>query len=206
MGTRPILFSAPMVRALLNDTKGQTRRVATMTVCGGRRVPVPADVDMKTATRWALPCPYGQPGDRLWVRETYRFGRGYDGVRPSEVAKCQNAIVQYEVDGALRTIGGRYLFGDGPFTPGKTRVSIHMPRQASRITLEITDIRAERLQDISEADAKAEGVQQSSAVEMADGSPCYSAEFRRLWESINGTGSWAANPLVWAITFRRITA
>lgn len=256
MKERPILFSDPMVRAILDGRKTQTRRICKpqpVAIVGSRQRRVYRDEDFKKS--WStipgclegdgfVDCPHGQPGDRLWVKETYRFGSGYDAVRPRDVVKNGNAIVQYEADKALRTVGGRYLYGGNAFTPGKTRVSIHMPRCASRITLEIAGVRVERLQDISNEDAIAEGIDplfteseirdrpklsecrgqwanylwhghhgkwglgnaksdawpyQSSGYEDARGS------YSSLWESINGAGSWAANPLVWAITFRKVT-
>ena len=168
MKERPILFSAPMVRAILDGSKTQTRRVVKGEVVEGGV---------------AEGCPHGTVGDRLWVRETFRLSvPAHDG---------QTGFAIYKSD-----------FSNPP--QGLWKPSIYMPRKASRITLEITDVRVERLKDISESDARAEGVQASNTAEMKDGSPCYSLPYRALWETINGTGSWDLNPWVWAITFKRI--
>jgi hypothetical protein len=150
---RPILFSAPMVRAILDGTKTQTRRI------------------MKTAE-----CKYGKSGDRLWVRETWQ-----------EVS--------------WPPTGPRFVYkADGDASPDRWRPSIHMPRWASRITLEVESVRVERLQECSEADAKAEGCSPLGD----DTSQAYRLGYMHLWGQINGPGSWEANPWVWVITFKRI--
>ena len=170
---RPILFSAPMVRALLAGTKTQTRRV----------VKVPKRMEGVTSPAGALvdfDCPYGRPGDRLWVRETFSY------------------------DAKLHFRGDRgpcWYWADGNPEYGdwtKPRPSIHMPRWASRITLEITGVRVERLQSISEEDALAEG---ATLHKDKDPDYGYAGWYRALWESINGPDSWAANPFVWVIEF-----
>lgn len=196
MSDRPILFSAPMVRALLAGTKTQTRRAVRPQPDwvheGGAERRSGADFAM-------IRCPYGVPGDRLWVRETWTFGVGDCGHRDD---------------------GGPYRYGaDGGFS-ARWRPSIHMPRVASRITLEVTGVRVERLQAISEADCMAEGVQ-GHPLRPDDGWPICTGfmvgaddgkttlhpkpqdAYRRLWESINGAGSWAANPWVWVVEFKR---
>jgi hypothetical protein len=185
MKERPILFSGAMVCALLNGTKTQTRRI----------VKPRGDVTVADLVACGR-CPYGQPGDRLWVKETWRTDKRLDDKAPS---KFSGWPVRYISDDKVLMHGAFY-----GATNGKTRVSIHMPRWASRITLEITGVRVERLKDISEADAKAEGVSASALVEMKDGSPCYSAEYRDLWERINGIGSWEKNPWVWVIEFKQV--
>jgi hypothetical protein len=220
MKERPILFSAPMVRALLADTKTQTRRVVKLPhenplgrwevlpwggpnggrTRDGQTVPF-QNVIGHSRTGEIIGCPYGQPGDRLWVRETFRKIDGQ--TRP-----------WIETDyRATYTHGDR--LGDSlgvkmPWTP-----AIHMPRAASRITLEVTGVRVERLQDISEADAKAEGAcaaepcdhaRRSCADIGCSGPQDYRGGYRALWESINGPGSWAANPWVWVVEFTRIAA
>jgi hypothetical protein len=126
-------------------------------------------------------CPYGIPGDRLWVRET--FAQGVEG--------CPGGI-SYRADHADPK-------GDGPAHPVKWRPSIFMPRAASRILLEITDVRVQRLQEISTRDIWAEGIAASPDVD-----PVH--EWRDLWDSLNAARGfgWAANPWVWAITFRRV--
>lgn len=200
MRERPILFSGSMVRAILDGRKTQTRRGVKIT----HRTPGLAACLMPPAGLSPRPrvaaelCPYGQPGDdRLWVRETWQHEAfPFGPYRPG-------AHVYYRAD---------YL--DDPHGPdgemsqeGKYRSwrpSIHMPRAASRILLEITAVRVERLQSISEADAQAEGTLGGHGA--IPGYP-YNAtpveHFRHVWDSINGPGSWAVNPWVWCISFRR---
>jgi hypothetical protein len=181
MKDHPILFSAPMVRALLDGSKTQTRRVV-------KPMHLPF-VENLTANfldgKWGeRPMPYGQPGDRLWVREAWAPIR--DGAK--------NAW--YRADMCEATLNGA--------PPGfRWRPSIHMPRWASRITLEVTGVRVERLVDISEADAIREGVSADKyAYKGLD--RAYSRAFSDLWENINGPGSWEANPWVWVIEFKRL--
>lgn len=193
MRERPILFSSPMVRAVLSGAKTQTRRIVKPLHM--------ATVDAEQFPILAM-CPYGSPGDQLWARETCRAeaigDEGLCGVR--YVADGQFMPIANTREASDRWVQLYWYRG----MEGATVPPIHMPRWASRITLEITDVRVERLQDISEADAKAEGVS------MPDGTPTppdfwsYQQEFRHLWEQINGPGSWDANPWVWAISFRRI--
>lgn len=200
MTERPILFSGPMVRALLDGRKTQTRRIV--------KLDVPADADevffwsgeelrrkgwrnVSEPGLWARRngrdgyisfigrCPYGVPGDQLWVRETWCRAD-----TPSGFAYCAD------------TPAGSDQRGMG------WRPSIHMPRIASRLTLEIADVRVERLQAISEADAEAEGVQDPSLVPILGAFWSSRDGYARLWEHINGKGSWAANPWVWAVSFR----
>ncbi|ELI8104593.1 hypothetical protein ACT4JQ_004709 [Yersinia enterocolitica] len=155
-------------------------------------------------------CPLGAVGDQLWVRETYRMARSLDTHSPSEVAELSLnagyknpwAPIQLEADG---TRIGKWTGFDTPpviTEAGKLRPSLHMPRWASRINLLITGVRVERLQDISDADASAEGCKISS---MQSGE-CLSDMFARLWKSIYGDESWQANPWVWVINFERMEA
>lgn len=191
MKERPILFKGAMVRSVLDDSKTQTRRVAKLTEAGhlkelgGHRRWHPAD------TKAVAACPYGQPGDRLWVRETWLKTNPWGdhhtyGYRASDATEFPDAI---------------------------WKPSIHMPRAACRITLEIVSVRIERLQDISEADALAEGCSKnhnnyfwggphpvSGLKQVASAEDAY----RDLWKSINGAGSWDANPWVWVVEFRRL--
>ncbi len=190
MKERPILFSAPMVRAILAGTKTQTRRVVKDRHIGQidtSKLPGPAG--------WSRPMPYGQPGDRLWVRETWACFDSH--VRPK-------SRIAYRSD----TPDGEMVRVDAPWKP-----SIHMPRWASRITLEVTGVRVERLQDISEADALAEGVEQvlkgrfriyGRETDGRDTDRSARTSYCSLWESINGPGSWDANPWVWVIEFKRV--
>lgn len=188
MKERPIIFSAPMVRAILAGTKTQTRRVMKPqpriendgTDAGWRyyqpnskvvyafRVDEP--IDFPLAIVYA--CPYGRVGDRLWVRETWA-----EGVRTT----------------LYRATDGDMLYW---------KPSIHMPHSRSRITLEITDVRVEQLWEISEYDMNQEGV----ASPPDDAGIHHITPFKGLWDSINakrGYG-WAVNPWVWVISFRRL--
>lgn len=202
MKERPILFSGPMVRALLAGTKTQTRRVVK---------PQPTHFNPAGVPRLAKPvgsskviqCPYGQHGDRLWVRETWQtFERGYNVYKAIPTRRPSDSCVLYAADDVDGDLGWR--------------PSIHMPRWASRITLEITSVRVERLQDISEADAIAEGIERKEdgigwkrgpisgdVPNTATRTGFPGLAYQSLWEQINGPGSWDANPWVWVIEFRR---
>lgn len=211
MTERPILFSAPMVRALLAGTKTQTRRTintdrhgwdaqAMELACVQEHDSDELGVQAYFGPqRFGVRCPYGKPGDRLWVRETWaKWGR--DDQCGEGPAQTHEPI--YRADG-------------WPWDErDKWRPSIHMPRRVSRITLEVSGVRVERLQDISHADALAEGIEwtpipagrlfhdyrcRPPAPTLTSARECY----RSLWESINGTGSWEANPWVWVVEFRR---
>ncbi len=216
MKERPIMFSAPMVRALLNCTKSQTRRVvkpqplppvARWVMSDHWWIPeaISERVKQQFITTWpdALRCPYGQPGDRLWVREAFALiDKDY---KPADLASA-SALV-YRADGLKvpnqRDRDIRRIFADRcriPLDAIKWRPSIHMPRIASRITLEIVSVRVERLQEISVAGAMAEGV----GIQCE--SPMAIMEYSLLWESINGPGSWDANPWVWVVEFKRVQA
>ena len=204
MKERPILFSAPMVRAILAGTKTQTRRAMRDQVIepGIVRMTRPGCCEIVNEHGISIPgfsCPYGQPGDRMWVRETfahiYRDNRRPDERRDDDVA--------YKADHQ----------GLDEYAYGSWKPSIHMPRWASRITLEITGVRVERLQDISEADAISEGIESAYEswrdyrTDPAVNFPCADSpisSYQTLWESINGPGSWEANPWVWVLEFKRI--
>lgn len=258
--SRPILFSAAMVRAILEDRKTQTRRVvggllsrqetgedydslakccvtqeAALELRGGvlgfiltaeeiasrdwmeGETPLPGWVQMVEGkgpggngnpTR----CPYGVPGDRLWVREAWKVASNFDDSSPKQLVD-DLAVSRSEV---------RYLADPDTDLNGKDRRSIHLPRKFSRILLEITDVRVERVQDISESDALAEGlIKETVTVGRDRGFPDYDVfaarpgrhcewemsgkdAYARLWKSINGEGSWDSNPWVWVIEFRRI--
>ncbi len=188
MKERPILFSAPMVCAILEGRKTQTRRALNPQPAGGHQQGV---IGPLNSIGNLLICKHGSPGDRLWVRETFCWS-GYAS-DPEEV--LYRADEEYTLEDR----------GDLPWKP-----SIFMPRWASRISLEITVVRVERLIDISATDAIAEGARRT-----ADGGAWHieneqhrSADprdtFASLWESINGAGSWEQNPWVWVIEFKRI--
>ena len=198
MKERPILFSGAMGRALLADAKTQTRRVVKMESHqqieqrdDGRDWPWMYDGE-RDADYW-MACPYGQPGDRLWVREAWRAELTWNTTKPSEIP--DEAALWYEADDQPRNNGRGTKF------KGKLRSSIHIPRAASRITLEITSVRVERLQNISEADAIAEGVRNSLHL---PGGRFARENFEHLWWTINGDGSWESNPWVWVIEFKRV--
>jgi len=197
MKERQILFSAPMVRAILDGSKTQTRRI----VKTGKWEHENSEYGVSFGN-----CPYGEPGDRLWVRETWNKFDAWEGYfyaaddHPFGIGEADDPdhIEQHDI---------------------RWKPSIHMPRAASRITLEVTGVRVERLQDISEADARAEGVEPvvvgegwrrycDSGSEEVGVPPCADARhsFQSLWEQINGAGSWAANPWVWVVEFQRATA
>ena len=220
MKERPILFSGPMVRALLSGAKTQTRRIGKTQCAEWTELAVEYSLHAKkgkvaVATHLAYPngsarhgiceCPYGIPGDRLWVRESFMPIPLEAAPGPSQTPW----LIAYAAGGQTELLApssyNPTLYNYERWTP-----SIHMPRWASRITLEITSIRVERLQCISFADAAAEGLQYSS-VRLdrwsADGTSWRGTPqhaYRELWDSINGPGSWEANPWVWAITFKRL--
>ncbi|BDD93501.1 hypothetical protein PanNE5_29410 [Pandoraea sp. NE5] len=193
---RPILFSAPMVRAILDGSKTQTRRVMT------------------DRHRWHFEsigdlalCPFGMPSDRLWVRETW-------GVADEWLHECVTEpprTIAYRANLAAHNFDPAYAVNtsDWGWERMRWRPSIHMPRWASRITLEVTGVRVERLQDISDKDCIAEGIGLNGAAEgvLLSGDLPESlprAMYRDLWESIYGTGSWSENPWVWVGGFERV--
>lgn len=237
MKERPILFSAPMVRAVLDGTKTQTRRVvavANSLVNGGP----PCRREEGVIESWHVlefdrawidngPSPAGnpgpylkvpggdesvqrvysrvQPGDQLWVRETHAVLTLGNKTLCAYRAHSNGDTVDY-VDAALDL----YSIAVKQWTP-----AIHMPRYASRITLEVTDVRVQRLRDITEDDALAEGCTGETAKQRHyflnhDFDPCVPdprAQFCDLWDSLNRKRpgcAWADNPWVWAITFRRL--
>lgn len=223
MAEKGILFSAPMVRALIAGTKTQTRRaVKWRNVAAGLNTAFSGLSAFGYGDGWRLqsrrgdgawedrcgptPCRYGKPGDRLWVREAWRACVEADAVKPRDMdAACR---VWYEAD--------------APHQPGfgKYRPPMFMPRLASRITLELTEVRVERLQEISHKDAVAEGIEvlpafppheakhkehwhtQWRGLPGVDHNSSVDA-YRDLWEQINGAGSWDLNPWVWVLSFRR---
>lgn len=209
----PILFNTEIVRAILDGRKTQTRRVAAK----GEWSDLHPDVNGYTGefnerefvfcegdNTWLVGStsggsfgldnvsPHGNVGDRLWVKESYRFRSGADNLRPSQLAPHIVGVEPVWYEAGWQTLD----YPNQP--PGKLRPSIHMPRWASRITLEITDVRVERVQDISEEDAVAEGI--------ALGDDEIIPTFRKLWDSINGKGphNWDANPWVWVYEFRKL--
>lgn len=203
MRERGMVFSAPEVRALLDGTKTQARRMVVPT----RKQGTWLDVDhlhaspCLTLARWDdrlgaqaehprggpltwVACPYGAPGDALWVRETW-----WHGPQPDRA--------EYDADFDEAATEAASFYG------AKKRSASSMPRWASRISLEITDVRVERLQDISEADARAEGVALPTDYDRGR-EPTYRHHFAALWDSVTPSARWAANPWVWALTFKRV--
>jgi len=197
MKTRPILFSAPMVRAILEGRKTQTRQIIKPTPLKYLRMGLPFD-----GKRYSV-CRLGQPGDRLWVRETFTEFVGHH-------AETGRWAYRADMKDSLgEQIRQDYIKAGYPY---QWKPSIHLPRWASRITLEITGVRVERLNEISEADAMAEGIESGDCLGIPGwksyNSGFYictmpSTSFRTLWESINGPGSWDANPWVWVVAFKR---
>ena len=207
---RPIIFGAPMVRALLEGRKTQTRRVVKPEIPEPYASDDTATVNQSGRATWHhdyefdrfcwRDCPFGAPETRLWVRETWGVCNAVDHVAPSDLR--DDLPVVYRASS---------VHPDDPST--LWRSPIHMPRWASRITLEITGVRVERLQSISEADAYAEGVTIRDAwrigtsgrnPELRNEARC---EFRDLWHTIHkadGPHGWEANPWLWVLEFRRV--
>lgn len=231
MTERPILFSGEMIRAILDGRKTVTRREIKLPRArdsfvlvehGAGWWPYQSDDGESHVCSDGIErpynCPYGSPGDQLWVRESWWQAGDYVQSYPEddEGVWSGSRRVVYSADGAppnepnrhypngLRK--GSYSAAD-PHAVWRHRPSIHMPRWASRIQLEITAVRVERLQDISEDQAQAEGavceLAEIDSVRLGAAST-YRAGFQRLWQSINGPESWQANPWVWVVEFRRI--
>ena len=202
MKERPILFSAPMVRAILEGRKSQTRRVVKDTGLYAIEDHHGAETAMRERRNLATRCPYGQPGDRLWVRETFQplFADGVENHWETDWKTGKGYAISYPATDGIH----EYLDADDNLSDA-CKPSIHMPRWASRITLEIASVRVERLNDISEADCIAEGCAGGHG---AIPGYAYAAtpfeHYRALWESINGPGSWDMNPWVFVIEFRMV--
>lgn len=186
MKERPILFSGAMVRAILAGEKTQTRRIVKPQECVEE---MPEESELGVIVHAA--CPYGQPGDRLWVRETWAEVTGPS--RDEDPAEFQR----------LR-LGMAYRADWHAAAPFPWRPSIFMRRWMSRITLEVTDVRVERLLDISAADCRAEGHPQRPGCSQEAQDDAARDWYMDLWISINGKGSWNANPFVWVVTFKHL--
>jgi hypothetical protein len=238
MKERSILFSVPMVRANIEDRKTVTRRVVkNPEYFGCLTGDCPHGRQQECDQAVAADCPYGQPSDRLWVREAWRVPISLDGLSGKQIAdKCLDAgyakpwcPIQYEADGARNSDKDWREFGSHPSTsvPGRYRHARFMPRWASRITLEVTSVRVERLQDITPDQIIAEGVQIPATPEgraLIDISTKHGpahfltklkgnttdellhAHWAALWVSINGIDSWNASPWVWVVEFKRVEA
>lgn len=228
----PIIFSGESVRAILAGRKTQTRRVVKSPVVygavphGDEWLPVDGEGCTIGDLHRRFRCPYGKPGDRLWVRETWASPEE-NKKRPGRVAYDADGVCGCWIGGGedrdfiyhgriLQASGyhecfpadGATTFGLGKYTDIRSgeypsyrygwRPSIFMPRWASRITLELTGVRVEQVQDISEADAWSEGVRPEGGDAIA--------AFAQLWDGINGKRGfgWYANPCVWVLKFRRV--
>lgn len=187
MKERPILVSTPLIRPILTDLKVHTRRLIRLPE--GYDLAQNATVSHRHGIWWevrcepwatvVVRCPFGVPGDRLWVRETFGFGPAGQG-------------------------DTRYRADDGAVSH-HWHPSIHMPRWASRIDLEVTGVRVQRIQDITEEDARAEGVCEHPAARSVvdSGMWTYRAAFRSVWDAID-PGGWDRNPWVWVVAFKRV--
>ena len=189
MSERPIIFSAPMVRALLAGRKTQTRRIVRAAPSSrgwncdlreGRLTFVAAE----GVRYFPAILPY-DVGDRLWVREAWRTNKGFDYLAPSGLPGM--VAIHYEADGSTEAFG-------------RLRPGMFMPRWASRLTLTVTAVRVERLQDISEADAEAEGIHERPILPHWPERP-FASVYRGLWNDLHGPRAWDANPWVAAISF-----
>ena len=244
MKERPIIFSTPMVRAILAGTKTQTRRVVkcSIPICGvasaedwvhcmANRMPVyPSQEEISKKIEqikglihplisdsghlFSVLCPFGKVGDQLWVREAFQLLMS-DDLEDHEWMKCdyktgKGYVVSYPATHGVK----EFIQLSTDEISSRISPSIHMPRWASRILLEITDVRVERLQEISEADARDEGLHRALNGQWSGGVWKHLREpsrfddprnaFCDLWASINGPGSWDANPWVWVVEFRRV--
>lgn len=197
---RPILFSAPMVRALLDGSKTQTRRTVKPQPSIVHAAYEDGSIDTNLIFRKGdnrIYCPYGQPGDRLWVRESFDFLPTGGNDQP------QACEIVYWATGSTEPREAPVDYNPMIYGHEKIRPSIHMPRWASRITLEIVSVRVERLHACNEVDAIAEGAPWAACGAPQEGS--HKAGYAQLWEQINGPGSWDLNPWVWVIEFKRVT-
>ncbi len=229
MKERPVIFNGEMVRAILDGRKTQTRRV--MKVQPSEHFhPMNMSLELDYSARWYTPgvvdkdgylqpatgqvfgvagedegyaCPFGAAGERLWVRETWQGPlvdeEHLEDYRANADKFQTPEFCEYAADGGARP---EFCDLDDNVRQG-WRPSIHMPRWASRILLEITAVRVERLNDISEEDAKAEGVAPSQHI-ITPPEALYRVGFLKLWQSIYGEESWRANPWAWVIEFRRL--
>ncbi|ARN49386.1 hypothetical protein [Pseudomonas aeruginosa] len=201
MKERPILFTGPMVRAILEGRKTVTRRVVSPQpdFLGSMVDPNTPFKTLDAGLHARITCPYGEPGDRLWVREAWAADAQVDAIAPSDLS--QGEPIWYPADLSVRQTGCSMI------SKGRVRPSIHMPRWACRILLEITAVRVERLQDITRSGIRAEGLQCPPELCSDDVSPnyrdWYPAAWRELWESTGG--DWDANPWVWVVEFKRVT-
>ncbi|WP_155877801.1 hypothetical protein [Klebsiella pneumoniae] len=234
MKERGMIFNGEMVRAILDGRKTQTRRIMAPQPADDIErciFPNPEAIGWKSSLRHkhgsttAHFCHFGKPGDRIWVRETWGVvshafsddGLMIDWVpdRPATAIHEMPFGNGYYSGYAIYAADGDFTWGDDDgYEDGRScwKPSIHMPRAASRILLEITDVRVERLNAISEEDARAEGIIDGGCLNCGEPEPCGCANpepdatdaFAYLWQSIYGQESWNANPWVWVIEFKRV--
>lgn len=194
---RPILFRGPMVQAILSGQKTVTRREVKRDWIQSAQTPIetcPGIFHFWCSGEHA--CPYGRPGDRLWVREAWQADAQVNAVLPRDLS--QGEPIQYPADGTVMHTGCSMI------TPGKKRPSIHMPRWVSRILLEITDVRVERLHAITDEQCNAEGARGGhGSIPGYIYNATVQEHFRYIWESTGG--DYSANPWVWVIDFKRVT-
>lgn len=232
MTERGMIFNGEMVRAILDGRKTQTRRPikwkqTRFTEIGEREdgSKWPWSEDAEHACDFWHPCPFGAVGDRIWVRETWS-DVNLDGA-PAVAYRADDEVYDLMENESLLDEDGAFNYQDTRVSKyqfaawhsdlisgieGNWRPSIHMPRWASRILLEITNVRVERLNAISEEDARAEGIIDGGCLNCGEPEPCGCANpepdatdaFAYLWQSIYGQENWNANPLVWVIEFKRV--
>ncbi len=205
MKERPMIFNAEMVRAILDGRKTQTRRPVNpqpeLTAGSGfswnGHLHGAGSNERETNRNFShVACPHGKPGDRIWVREAYRVhSKATDLATLVYRASVQNSWTE-------QTRRVPVDVCNKPVSPEKWTPSIHMPRWASRITLEITGVRVERLHAISEADARTEGV--TAGVCPGHEQVMHRVAFRELWQSLYNAENWQANPWVWVVEFERV--
>ncbi|EAY0927131.1 hypothetical protein AH714_08665 [Salmonella enterica] len=197
---RGMIFNGEMVRAILDGRKTQTRRPVKnvrpdncLTIHPATATRNGAHTHVMDAPKHGL-CPFGAVGDRIWVRETFGWQIRRDPL---------GGTGEFRVYRATTPDAVRYQTASGEVAPMKWIPSIHMPRPAARIMLEITDVRVERVRDITEDDAQAEGVR-PACYEITPPEAAYRVSFGEVWRNIYGEKSWDVNSWCWVIEFRRL--
>ncbi|ECJ2555356.1 hypothetical protein [Salmonella enterica] len=210
MKERGMIFNAEMVNAILSGRKTQTRRPIKWKQTRFTEI---AERDDGSLWPWAedcerggdiwFACPYGEIGDRIWVRETWQVIHDHIDESSHVEYRTYAPSIPKEKDRYWHTVYAEHFGDESREDRGfPWRPAIHMPRWASRITLEITDVRVERLRGLSEEDAKSEGIIPSAGGVLPGWE--YRINFRDLWMDIYGTDNWEANPWVWVIEFKRV--
>ncbi len=230
MRERPILFSGEMVRSILDGRKTVTRRVIKRLAGFGPitdfQISTTKGYDFEFRNKRKLwnsvlrgrvvgACPYGQPGDRLWVRETFCHLYDMDTPPYFDESRAKTYYAATDETPTLMDGDGFTVYRKDGAERSPWKPSIHMPRKYSRITLEITSVRVERLKEISEEDSRAEGIEWTEGgplhahLSFDDGHfnfPNAKKAYRFLWERIKGAGSWDLNPYVWVVGFKRVNS